>query len=260
MPRLACVLFFLLGVRMISFCQGQLLFDQEFINDTIKLIGMDAHYDENRTYQKYNFFITDKKVIDSLIRTVKYGSRTRNIMEHDNFSLIVTKNNRIVDRWSISPKFSNINTDGSPNFFDIDILASLSERFPMKYKYYNKVFFSTEQYGHFEDSMLLKKNTLFIYRPDFRYEGSFEVEFPKNKDFPDARKAIEYINKILEKKTDKSKFSAVYALTGYNLNNQNQITITISSPKWIFDEFNDGKAQKKSWTSAENDAIIFEKL
>lgn len=87
---------------------------------------MDAHYDENRTYQKYNFFITDKKVIDSLIRTVKYGSRTRNIMEHDNFSLIVTKNNRIVDRWSISPKFSNINTDGSPNFFDIDILASLS--------------------------------------------------------------------------------------------------------------------------------------
>ncbi|ANH81660.1 hypothetical protein A8C56_12315 [Niabella ginsenosidivorans] len=250
----------LLGVRLISFCQGHLLFDQQFLNDTVKLIGMDSPYDENRTYQKYNFFITDKTVIDSLIKTVRYGERVRNIMENDNFSLIVTKNNKIVDRWSISPKFNNINTDGSPNVFDIGILDALSSCFPMKYNYYKKVFSSAEQYKSFEDSMLLKDRTLFIYKPDFRYEGSFDVEFPKNKEFPDARKAIEYINKILEKRLDKAKFSAVYVLTEYNLNNQNQITITISSPKWVFNEFNDKAVQKKSWTSAENDAMIFERL
>lgn len=260
MPRLFCILLLLLGVRLISFCQGHLLFDQQFLNDTVKLIGMDSPYDENRTYQKYSFFITDKTVIDSLIKTVRYGERARNIMENDNFSLIVTKNNKIVDRWSISPKFNNINTDGSPNIFDIGILDALSSRFPMKYNYYKKVFSSAEQYKSFENSVLLKDNTLFIYKPDFRYEGSFDVEFPKNKEFPDARKAIEYIDKILEKKIDKSKFSAVYVLTEYNLNNQNQITIKISSPRWVFNEFNDKTVQKKSWTSAENDAMIFERL
>jgi len=58
---------------------------------------MDSPYDENQTYQKYNFFFTDKTVIDSLIKTVRYGEPARNIMENDNFSLIVTKNNKIVD-------------------------------------------------------------------------------------------------------------------------------------------------------------------
>ena len=254
------LLFFLMYIPVVSSAQGQLLFDQALTKDTIKLIGMYPQYDETRMYERYNFFIEDKSVIDSLIKTIRYGTQTSNIMEQNDFSIIVTKENKIIDRWSVSPKFKNVNTDDGLRAFDIDILAALSARFPMRYNYYKKAFSNPEQYKLFEDSMLLRDNILFIYKPDFRYEGSFDVEFPKNNEFPNAHKAIAYINKKLEKSIDKSKFAAVLELTDYNLNNQNQMTITINAPKWIFDAFNDAKAYKKSWTPAETDAMIFEKL
>ncbi|MBO9618409.1 MAG: hypothetical protein J7539_05170 [Niabella sp.] len=259
MPKLTLLLCLMIAGG-ISSAQEQLLFDQRLTKETIKLIGMYPQYDENRTYEKYNFFITDKKVIDSLIKTVKYGARTEKILEQNDFSIIVTKNNKVIDRWSISPRFSNINTDGSPNVFDISILEKLARRFPMRYNYYRKIFSSPEQYKRFEDSMLLRDNILFIYEPDFKYEGSFEVEFPKNAEFPNAGPAIEYINKKLGKQIDKSKFSAAFPLTEYNLRNQNQITLIVNAPEWVFKGFKDDKVLKKTWTPAKFDAMIFEKL
>lgn len=260
MRKLVFVIVFLGGICTVSQGQEQhLLFDQALLRDTIKLIGMYPQYDKYKTYERYNFFIKDKKVIDSLVRTVKYGARTQNVMEQNDFSIIVTKNNKIIDRWSISPKFKNINTDGESNAFDINILADLAARFPLKYEYSKKVFASENQYNQFEASMLQKNNMLFIYKPDFRYEGSFELEFDSSQ-FPNADEAIKYIDKKLKGVIQKSKYSAVYILTDYNLLNQNQITITVSGPKRIFESFNDKKAKKKLWTPAEFDAMIFEKM
>ncbi len=36
-------------------------------SDSLKILGMYYNWDENKIYERYNFYITDKKTIDSLV-------------------------------------------------------------------------------------------------------------------------------------------------------------------------------------------------
>ncbi len=54
-------------------------------SDSLKIIGMYYNWDQNKTYEKYNFYITDKKIIDSLIDNTYYNELTQNISEQNNY-------------------------------------------------------------------------------------------------------------------------------------------------------------------------------
>lgn len=228
--------------------------------DSLKMMGIYYNWDENKTYEKYNFYITDKNVIDSLIANTEYNEGTKNISEQNNFSIIVTKNNKIVDRWSVNPKFENINIKGKSHKFDISILALLAKRFSFKYKWYKQEFPNKESFENFYTNKINDSKTLFIYEPNFTYEGSFELQFQKNETFLNPKAIDEYLRPKIDEILGNKKFSISYVLTAFNMNNRDQYTMTISGPKELFNKLQEKKAKKGDWVNTKLEAQIFEKL
>lgn len=212
--------------------------------DSLKIIGMYYNWDENKTYEKYNFYITDKKTIDSLISNTYYNEPTKNISEQNNFSIIVTKNNQILDRWSVNPKFENINIKGQCNKFDISTLGKLAKKFPFKYNWYKQEFKNKEEFEKFYSNKINDKNTLFIYKPNFVYEGSFEIQFPKNEIFIHPKAIDEYLRPKIEKISKDEKFGISYILTEFNMKNRDQYTMTISGSKNLFTKLKEKQGKK----------------
>ncbi|WP_126653548.1 hypothetical protein [Chryseobacterium aureum] len=229
-------------------------------SDSLKIIGMYYNWDKNKTYEKYNFYIIDKKVIDSLIANTKYNESTQNIFEQNNFSIIVTKKNEIIDRWSVNPKFENINIKGKSHKFDISTLSQLAKRFSFKYKWYKQEFPDKESFNLFYANKIKDSKTLFIYKPNFIYEGSFELQFPKNETFLHPKAIDEYLRPKIKEILGNKEFGISYILTEFNMNNRDQYTMTISGPKELFKKLNDKKAKKGNWTNTKLEAEIFEKL
>lgn len=228
--------------------------------DSLKIIGMYYNWDKNKTYEKYNFYITDKEIIDSLINNTYYYEPTKNIIEQNNFSIIVTKNNQILDRWSVNPKFENISIKGQCHKFDILTLDKLAKKYPFKYNWYKQEFKNKEEFEKFYDKKIIDKNTLFIYKPNFVYEGSFEIQFPKDETFQNPKAIDEYLRPKIEKISKDEKFSISYALTEFNMKNRDQYTMTISGSKNIFSKLKEKKGTKGSWTPTKLEAQIFEKI
>ena len=228
-------------------------------SDSLKIIGMYYNWDQNKTYEKYNFYITDKKTINSLINNTYYNGLTENISEQNNFSIIVTKNNQILDRWSVSPKFENINIKGKSHKFDISTLARLAEKFPFKYNWYKQEFKNRAEFEKFYSNKIKDKNTLFIYKPDFIYEGSFEIQFPKNETFLHPKAIDEYLRPKIEKIAKDEKFSIGYVLTEFNMKNRDQYTMTVSGSKNIFNKLKETEGKKGNWVPTKLEAQIFEK-
>lgn len=226
--------------------------------DSLKIIGMYYNWDANKTYENFNFYISDKKIIDSLIKNVEYGEQSQNISEHNNFSIIVTKGNKILDRWSLSPKYQNIYIKGQAHRFDISLLSKLANQYYFKYKWYKKEFLSKSEFDIYYNSKLRNVKTLFIYEPNFSYEGSFELEFPKNETFIHPKAIDEYLRPKIKKILKNEDFSISYALTEYNLKNRNQYTMTISGPQMLYNKLKEKKAKKSEWKPTKLEAQIFE--
>ncbi|BEV04489.1 hypothetical protein [Chryseobacterium gambrini] len=229
-------------------------------SDSLKIIGMYYNWDKNKVYEKYNFYITDKKTIDSLINNTYYNELTQNIFEQNNFSIIVTKNNKILDRWSVNPKFENINIKGQSHKFDISTLAKLAKKFPFKYNWYKQEFESRQDFDKFYSNKIKDENTLFIYEPNFVYEGSFEIQFPKSDTFIHPKAIDEYLRPKIEKIAKDEKFSISYILTEFNMKNRDQYTMTVSGSKSLFNKLNETQGKKGNWTPTKLEAQIFEKV
>ncbi|MGB8191912.1 MAG: hypothetical protein WCF67_08340, partial [Chitinophagaceae bacterium] len=54
------------------------------------------------------------------------------------------------------------------------------------------------------------KAFLFDYAPQFKYEGSFEIQFPRNKQFPHPKAISEYLTPLVESVVSKGEYSITY--------------------------------------------------
>ncbi|KMQ64910.1 hypothetical protein ACM46_11925 [Chryseobacterium angstadtii] len=254
------ILFIILALSQIVHGQNK-LFKSDNLTDTdsVKIIGMYPKWDKNKSYEKYNFLITDKKVIDSLIESVEYAEPTKNISEQNNFSIILTKGNKVINRWSISPKFTNININGSSRQFDISIVDNLSKKYFFKYIWYEKEFKNEKEFSKFNAEILKQEKTLYVNKPIFVYEGSFELQFPKNETFPHPKAIDEYLRPQIEKIVKEKKFSISYKLDEFNMKNRDQYTITVEGPYFLFTDLKEKNSKKGKWVPAKFIATVYEK-
>ncbi|WP_157445739.1 hypothetical protein, partial [Chryseobacterium indologenes] len=125
----------ILALTQNIYSQNKLLkSDKITTTDSVKIIGMYVKWDKNKTYEKFNFFITDKKVVDSLFESVEYGASSENEWEHNNFNIILTKANKQFHQVSISPALHNAHINGKSYKFDVSILEKLAKKYPLTYK------------------------------------------------------------------------------------------------------------------------------
>lgn len=254
------ILFIILALSQNIYSQNKLLKSEKITTtDSVKIIGMYPKWDKNKTYEKFNFFITDKKIVDSLLESVEYGAITQNESERNNFSIILTKANKKFHHVSISPALHNAHINGKTYKFDNSILEKLAEKYPLTYKWYDKEFKNEQEFNMFNSEILKQEKTLYVDKPTFIYEGSFELQFPKNDTFLHPKAINDYLKPQIEKIANDKKFGISYVANEFNLKNRDQFTMTISGPYSLFKELKDKNSKKGEWVPAKFIATVYEK-
>ncbi len=254
------ILVIILALTQNIYSQNKLLkSDKITTTDSVKIIGMYVKWDKNKTYEKFNFFITDKKVVDSLFESVEYGASSENEWEHNNFNIILTKANKQFHQVSISPALHNAHINGKSYKFDVSILEKLAKKYPLTYKWYEKEFKSEQEFNKFNSKILKQEKTLYVNKPTFLYEGSFELQFPKNDTFLHPKAIDGYLRPQIEKIVKGKEFSISYVANTFNLQNRDQYTMTINGPYTLFKDLKDKNSKKGDWVPAKFIAIIYEK-
>lgn len=230
------------------------------ISNSMKLIGMYPHYDSTKTFQNYNFIIENLDDIINEIENIRIGVNIKNLYTRNEFNIRLIDKGEIVKTWSINPDYSYIRTDGKSYKFDKSQLESLSKKYGFNYLVENRNFNNKIEFEDFYEITLKEDDFLFMYKPNFKYEGEFNVQFPKNDNFKNPKVIIEYLDSKLQKKSSKDTFRIVYTHSDYNKSNLDQYTMTIKTNKKLYLEFEDSFGVKKEWIPEEYSTTIFRKI
>lgn len=255
------ILFTLTFLMIISstYAQKSLVFENMDLNQNMRLIGMYPHYDENKTYENYNFIIKDFKALDSISKIITKGKEVMNQHTRNEFSIRLFDGEKKLRTWSFNPKYNYIRTDGKSYEFDASQILELTKTFGFKYSFSKKPYQNKE---HFEkDYNIIKTdpNLLFVYKPNFKFDGTFEVKFVKSGKFKHPKAISKYLTKRIGKIKDDKEYRVYYKANEFNRRNPNQYTMTIESDFELFQWFNDKNGEKKEWIPKEYSATVFVK-
>ena len=226
-------------------------------NQNSRLIGMYPHYDKERTFEKYNFIIEDLKVLDSLSKILSKGKEVVNQYTRTELKIRLFDGDNELKTWGINPKYSYIRVDGKSYKFDSYQILNLVKKFGFKYTFKKMTFNSEEHFNAEYEKLKLNKNLLFVYKPNFKFSGKFEVKFLKSRKFKHPKAITEYLNKLITKTKKKGEFRVYYVLTKYNRKNRNQYTMTIESSSDLFQSFKDKNGIKGKWSQNKFNATVF---
>lgn len=236
------------------------LFDTLTVEPGTKIIGRYPQYDKSKTYEKYNFIIEDSAKIVEFIKKLRVGKEVENSTEDPSFQLTIVKKYEEIGSWTINPTLGSAMThDGHTYEFDLSQIADLNAQYPFKYYHDIKIFKSRDEYEKYLTKQKTNPKFLFDYGPQFKYEGSFEIEFPKNSQFPHPKAISDFLTPYIEKVVSKDDYSLAYELNAKNMNNQGQYTMTIEGPKKLFEQLKLDNFKNENWQPTVEDAYFFYK-
>lgn len=180
-----------------------------------------------------------------------------NVIGSTDFRITIVQNSKEIKTWIVSPAINSIMFDSHSYEFDFKKIKDLAKRFPFDYRFEKKSFKTRADY---EEYVGIEKNFasfLFDYEPQFRYEGSFEIEFPRNKNFSNPKTISEFLTPFIESIVKKDEYTITYALSEKNLDDLNQFTMTITGSKRIFDELKIQGLINQNWTPTVEEAWFF---
>jgi len=242
-----------------SFSQNNLIFDNLNLNENMRLIGMYPRYDKNKTFEKYNFIIDDLKVLDSISKIIQKGKEVINQSTRNEFNIRLFEGDKKLRTWSFNPKYNYIRIDGKSYEFDASQILNLTEKYGFSYSFSKKYYQTQEQFNNDYEVMKSDTNLLFVYKPNFKFTGTFDVSYRKSKKFKHPKAITKYLRKKIGRIRDENDYRVYYVANEYNMKNRNQYTMTIESDLELFEWFEDKKAELKDWTPKEYSATIFVK-
>ncbi len=254
------LLILIVTFSMSAFGQSN-LFDSLKIDSTTKIVGRYPHYDKSKTFEKYNFIIEDSLEIAKFARSIKLGTEVPNFTESPDFKIDIVKNNEELTGWTINPTHMSAMThDGHTYKFDLNQITSLNEKFPFEYYFEKVIFTAREEYQAYLTQQKLNVNFLFDYGPQFRHEGSFEIEFEKSEKFSSPLAISEFLYEHIDKIVDRNDYSVSYILNERNmLNHDKSYVMTIRGPKKIHEGLKIKKHKNEDWQPTIEDGIFFYK-
>ncbi|QIG88484.1 hypothetical protein G6R40_01895 [Chryseobacterium sp. POL2] len=238
----------------------KVLFDTLKIDNTTKIIGRYPQFDKNKTYENYNFVIEDQSQIEKFTKNIKLGEEVPNSLENPNFKLTVIKNYKEIGSWTINPTQKSAMThDGHTYKFDLNQISELNKTNPFDYEFKKVKFNSKENYKSFLLEQKKNPKYLFNYSPQFKYEGSFKMEFKKSSEFPHPKGISEYLDPLIEKITKKGEYSVSYVLDEKNMSNREQYTMTIQGTKELYEKLKVKGIKNQDWKVTEEEGTFFYK-
>lgn len=257
MKKTLALFVFLFALCFSVSAQGKYLFDTSIVDRTTKLIGRYPQYDKQKTYKEFNFIITDPKTIKSIILKMPLGKEVENVIEDPEFRISLVTNYDEVQSWIVNPNLKTVMFNGHSYEFDIRLLKALAKQYPFDYTFEIVPFKSKLDYEQYLEGQKAKSSFLFDYAPQFKYEGSFDIQFPRNSKFSSPRAISEYLTPYIEKIVSKNTYRITYTLNDKNQNDQTQFTMTITGSKQLFDKLQLDNLKKENWKISEEEGWFF---
>lgn len=240
--------------------QDNMMFDTSKIDENTKLIGRYPQYDKQKTYKSLNFIIEDPATIKKIITMLTLGKEVQNINEDPDFMIAMVHNFDEVKSWTLNPTLNSVMYSGRSYAFDINKVKELAKQYPFDYKFDKILFKSKEEYDKYLDKQKGNKDFLFVYAPQFKYDGSFEMQFPRNEKFSSPKAISNYLMPIVEETVSKNNYSLSYELTEKNLKDQTQFTMTVSGSKKLYDKLKFEHVKKEEWIPTAEEGWFFYKI
>ena len=240
--------------------QDNFLFDTSKIDATTKLIGRYPQYDKQKTYKYLNFIIEDPATIKKVIMTLTLGKEGENTIEDPEFRIAVVQNFEEVKSWTINPTLNSAMYSGRTFAFDIKNVQDLAKKYPFDYRFDKIPFKTKEEYEAYLKKQKENKAFLFDYAPQFEYEGSFEVQFPRNQTFSSPKAISDYLTPLIEKIVSKDEYRISYVLNEKNMKDQTQFTMTITGSKKLFNELQLENLKKEDWKPTVEEGWFFYRI
>ena len=233
------------------------MFDTFKIDENTKLIGHYQLFDEDSTYKNFNFYITDPIEIRKAISKLFVGDEVGYTNQVKSFQIIIVQNNKILKTWIINPDFKCATYNNHSYKFDAAIFKKLGELYPFYFRIEKKPFKTNKEFTYYLTKLKDDSNYLFNYRPEFKYDGSFEIEFRKTKLFSNTDRIRNYLKPIIEKITPKNSYNIYYLLSAKTLSEHNKFTMTILGSKYLFNNLHLFNGKKQNWVDNIGDAWFF---
>lgn len=148
--------------------------------------------------------------------------------------------------------------DGAAYKFDFNQIVNLNTQYPFKYVRDVKEFKSKSVYEKYVEKQKSNPKYVFHYRPQFKYEGSFEIRVPKNS-FPHPAAVSDYLAPHIEKIVRKGDYLLGYELSEKNMKDKDQYTMTIQGSKKLFEQLKLDQYKNESWQATIENAYFFYK-
>jgi hypothetical protein len=148
-------------------------------------------------------------------------------------------------------------SNGHTYEFDVKKLKELAKKYPFDYKFDKVPFKNKLDYEQYLEKQKIDKAFLFDYAPQFKYEGSFEIKFPRDSEFSSPKAISDYLKPLVEKIASKNEYRISYILNDKNRNDQTQFTMTITGSKKIFNELQLDNLKKENWTETSEEGWFF---
>jgi hypothetical protein len=248
---------FFLTISFSLFAQEQYIFDTAKVTATTKLIGRYPQFDKEKSYKDLNFIIDDPEVIKRVIMTLPLGKEGPNTIADPNFRIIIVQDFKEIKTWIVNPNLNSVLTNGKTFEFDVSRLKRHSKTYPFDYKFEKIVFNNKEDYQSHLEKQKADKTFLFDYAPQFKYEGSFEIQFPRNETFSSPKAISEYLTPLVEKIVSKNEYRITYTLNEKNRNDQTQFTMTITGSKKLYNELQVDNLKKENWSNTIEEGWFF---
>ncbi len=237
-------------------------YDTGLVNDSTKIIVKGGGLDENG--QNLHFIIEKPEEIIEFISELKYGEPIGNVFSEKSIEIHLIQDYRNITSLNINPEYKRVFTNNGHSYrFDLNQLSVWRKKYPqVKYSAKGVNFKNEEEFETFLNAQKQNPNFLYSSYPAFKYEGSFEIEFPKNDMFNSPQAVMNYLKPFIEKlEPDQDKFGMSYELDDKNFNDRNQYTITISGSKQIFEKLRVDDYQNVNWKiTIENASFYYRKI
>jgi len=238
-------LLFALLIALTVTAQQGFIFDTSRVDGSTKLIGRYPQFDKDKIHRNLNFIIDNPADIKRIIPTLTLGKEVPNEIEEPGFQIAVIQNKDEIKTWIVNPASGSVLFDGHTYAFDISKIRVLAAKYPFDYRFDKITFKNKPDFDAYLLNASQDSTFLFDYRPRFRYEGSFEIEFPGNKRFSSPKAISEYLKPLIEKIVREKEYSIRYFLSDKNRNNPDQFTMNIEGSKKLYEELQPGNNLKK---------------
>jgi hypothetical protein len=215
------------------------------LDSSYSLVGLNPGYENGTLYKNFCFIIDQSS---DLLKTQKewvFEKKLNGEVDMNGFSIYLVKNKSIVNTWVVSPLSGDIANNDNYFVFDTTVLTNLAISNPLLYRSRIDTFKSIDDLKQFKIKSKQDSSFIFLFKPNIDYEGTFQVNVKKTLQINSPNVAIKKLDKLLDA-IDKDGYDVSESSTE-NINDPGQITLTIESKKYLFDNFSDQNFIKGSW-------------